>query len=53
MPESQDAILDAANALRLCRHIVEPDADSERWRVDDGDWIIDAELLVLAVLVGL
>jgi len=53
MTEGHNPILDAVNGLRARGHTVEPDEAFERWRVDDGPWISDDELLALAVRAGL
>ena len=53
MMVDHDPVLDAANTLRARGHAVEPDAEFERWRVDEGPWISDEQLTTLAVLAGL
>ncbi|MGH1574940.1 hypothetical protein ACRAWG_35270 [Methylobacterium sp. P31] len=53
MSEGYSQILDAAAALRACGHTVEPDGASERWLVDRGFWITGAQLVAIAVRLGL
>lgn len=53
MSEGYNQILDAAAALRAHGHTVELDGASERWLIDGGLWLTDAELLATAVRVGL
>jgi hypothetical protein len=53
MSGGYDQILNAAAALRACGHTVRPDSASKRWLVDGGLWLTDAELLAMAVHLGL
>ncbi|MGT2479607.1 hypothetical protein ACU4GR_13590 [Methylobacterium oryzae CBMB20] len=53
MSEGYSQILDAAAVLRARGHTVEPDDMSERWLIDGGLGLTDAELVAMAVRGGL
>ena len=53
MREGYGQILDAAAVLRARGHTVEPDDTSERWLIDDSLGLTDAELVMMALRVGL
>ena len=53
MTVDHDSVLDSVNTLRARGHAVEPDEAFEQWRVDEGPWISDEQLTILAVLAGL
>ena len=53
MFEDSDPIVEAVTVITSRGHVVEPDDDSEKWRVDGGAWITTGDLLALAICLGL
>lgn len=53
MTVDRTPVLDVVNTLRSRGHAVEPDETFEPWRVDQGLWISDEQLTILAVVAGL
>ncbi|MCJ2116566.1 hypothetical protein MKK65_08230 [Methylobacterium sp. J-001] len=53
MTEDFDPTLEALAALQAHGHNVEPDEESDRWRIDGREWISHGDLLALALRLGL
>ncbi|MCJ2053962.1 hypothetical protein [Methylobacterium sp. J-070] len=48
-----DPMSEVVEALRALGHTVVPNADFDRWQVDEGEWLTSGDLLSLAIRLGL
>lgn len=53
MFEDSDPIVEAVTVITSRGHVVEPDDDFEKWRVDGSAWLTAGDLLALAICLGL